>query len=70
MSEASDGAISYRLRRLESEHAALEREMHEELKEVHRKLDRLMVAIVGGLLTLSVSLIVVAASILVGNGNA
>lgn len=61
--------LAYRVTRIENEHYELEREMHDALKEVHLKLDRLMVAIVGGLLTLSISLVVVAATILASGGT-
>ena len=62
MSEGQNGTLRYRVDRLEREHAEFVSEVKAELREVNHKLDRLMVAIVGGLLTLSLSLILVAAT--------
>jgi hypothetical protein len=68
LSEEQNGTLRYRVDRLEREHEEFVSDMKNELREVNHKLDRLMVAIVGGLLTLSLSLILVAATTVVHLG--
>jgi hypothetical protein len=64
VSEPPNGAaLSYRLARLERDHEQLEREVKAGMKELHEKLDRITLAIITGALTMSVSLIAVAVTI-------